>query len=185
MERKSLKGTDMLLTNVEMYLVRHRKNTNRLSALVYVEQEEDRLFLELVLPLARLYAANRKIVICDLNSDITLGTEDYPLILIDAGNCTADELRTFVRLEMPTKLCAYLRIHANPAFIHLRNMGKAKEDFCGYLSMLTEGRFSCVCRTEATNIVLTGVHGQPGINNCLDSEVRSHCDSVCAIEWPT
>ena len=49
--------------------------------IIYVENEEDRLFFDVILPVSKKHAGKRKLVVCDLASDVNLEASDYPLIV--------------------------------------------------------------------------------------------------------
>ena len=150
--------------------------------IVYVKDDEFRLFREYIQPLAQKLAGQKRVVLCDFESDFVLSEQDFPLVIIDAGRITFIALKKLLRLEAPQGLCDYLANPENIALIHFCNIGATKEDLRPLMTSFLDGRFGSSERAKNTHIVTTGVYGQLGIKNCLSPSVI--CRAFCAgVDW--
>jgi hypothetical protein len=176
--------TDLLSASPAMLLRLNGRRAERggIKEIVFVKNEEARLFYEYVFPLVKLLAQKRRLVFCELDSVVTLGSQDFPVILIDAEKITFEEFKKFMRLEVPRGICDYLENRDNPVFIYLRNIGSTKENLKPLMTCLLDGYFGSISRPELTHVLLTGVYGQPGINNCSHPGVMSRC-GASGIDW--
>lgn len=156
-----------------------------IKQVVYVKDNEFRLFREFILPLARKIAEQKRVVCCDLESDFVPGEHDFPLVIIDAGRISHATLLRLCRLESPQGLCDYLANPKNIALIHLCNIGATKEDLRPLMPPFLDGHFSgmrMMKQPKNTHIVITGVYGQPGIMKCISPNVMVRV-SCFGVDW--
>lgn len=152
-----------------------------IQSIVYVKSEEARVFLEVVLPLVRRLANKRRIVLCSLQIGThQLSEDDFPLFMINAAETTFDLLKRFIRLEGTGS--EYLKNQQNSAFIYMYNTGATVEKLSPLMTSLVDGAFHEYDRSESTHVVISGVHGQSGLRNCITPAVTNRC-SVVGVEW--
>ena len=100
--------------------------------------------------------------------------------MINAAETTFDLLKRFIRLEGTGS--AYLENRQNSAFIYLYNTGATVEKLSPLMTSLVDGAFHGCDRSISTHVVISGVHGQPGLRNCITPSVTSRC-GVSGVEW--
>lgn len=159
-------------------LIQHQKP---IRSIVYVKNEEARLFFAVILPLVHQLANSKRVVLSNLQRKQHEFSElDFPLFMINAAETKYDLLRSFIRLESNGR--SYLQNPDNPAFIYIYNSGETAEKLRLLMPSLIDGDFYDCCRSESTHVVISGVFGQTGIPNCLDPATSSRC-GVFGLEW--
>ena len=176
----------MFTESASAFLEHAKLVDHQIGRILWVDEHEDRLFFDVIIPLARMHAKKRNLVICDLNSDVILGNEDCSLILLDAATLKPNELSNFLRPENPSRPCDYLRNCGNPVFIHLRHIGRLTLDHCRYLTCMVDGTFrdsqhSTPDSSQSTRVVLTGNIAEPGFDY-IDLGITSRC-TIHGIDW--
>ena len=159
-----------------------QRTPNGIKHLVVVNENEQRLFFELVYPLANNLAGGKRIILCDLlNPANNLGDSDFPIIMINAAKTTITELKSFLRYE--STAAAFLNNPTNHVLIYFYNIGEThkSEKLANLITGLLDGG---IRSAKTTHVVMTGVYnktGKTGIRNFIDAGGVSRC-RVCGVE---
>lgn len=156
-----------------------------IKQIVFVNDDEPRLFSEYLQPLAKNLAKQKRVVQYDLNSQSAIAESEFPLVVIDAGKTSSNDFKTFLRLEAPIGLCGYLANQENAVLINLCNIGCTHDDLTKLMTSFLDGYFGImnyVIRPKNTHIVITGVYGGAGIKKSLSLGVWPRCRSA-GVDW--